>query len=46
MKNFPEHPDIARALRNGYPEDISDFDQDAWEEYGDRCYDERMEDMI
>lgn len=46
MKDFPEHPEIARALRNGYPFDEEEFDQDAWEEYGDRCHDGRREEML
>lgn len=46
MKNLPDHPDIARALRNGYPYEISDFDQDEYEAYCDRMCDERMEAAI
>ncbi len=39
-----EHPEITRALRTGYPSRMNpeedDYDQDAYEVYCDRCYEE------
>lgn len=46
MRDFPEHPEIAKALRNGYAYDVDDFDQDEYEAYCDRLCDERREAAI
>ena len=36
-----EHPAITRCLRTGYPNPQGDdYDQDAYEAYCDRCYEE------
>lgn len=41
-----EHPDITRTLRTGYPwadPEEEEYDQEAYEVYCDRCYEERRE---
>ena len=42
-----EHPEITRCLRTGYPSRMvpeeEEFDQDAYEAYCDRCYEEQKE---
>ena len=40
-----EHPDITRTLRTGYPwaDPEGECDQDAYEEYCDRCFEEQRE---
>ena len=42
-----EHPEVTRALRTGYPSwmqpDEEEYDQDAYEAYCDRCYEEQRE---
>ena len=50
MKPILEHPEIGFALRTGYPswmqEDYGEDgeqDQDAYEAYCDRCYEEQRE---
>ena len=39
-----EHPEITRCRRTGYPSwmlpDEDEYDQDAYEAYCDRCYEE------
>ena len=44
-----EHPDITRTLRTGNlwadPEE-EEYDQDAYEAYCDRCYEEQKEALI
>lgn len=44
-----EHPDISRTLCTGYPwtdPEEEEYDQDAVEEYCDRCYEEHKEALI
>ena len=45
-----EHPEITRCLRTGYPSwmnpEEEDFDQEAYEVYCDRCYEEAKERRI
>ena len=45
-----QHPEIDWALRTGYPSWMNpkedDYDQDAYEEYGDRCYEESRDRML
>lgn len=44
-----EHPDITRTLRNGFPwtdPEEEEFDQDAYEAYCDRCYEEQKEALL
>ena len=42
-----EHPEITRCLRTGSPlctnPEEEEFDQDAFEAYCDRCYEEKRE---
>lgn len=50
MKQVLEHPDITRTLRMGYPARMNpeeeEYDQDAYEAYCDRCYEEQKEALI
>ena len=44
-----EHPDITRTLRTGHPwpdPEEEEYDQDAYEAYCDRCYEEQKEAII
>ena len=45
-----EHPEITRCLRTGYPSwmnpEEEEYDQDAYEEYCDRCYEENRDRML
>lgn len=46
MKQVLEHPDITRTLRTGYPwadPEEEEYNQDAYEAYCDRCYEEQKE---
>ena len=44
MTDMLEHPEIRRIEETGYPSwmepDEEDYDQDAYEAYCDRCYEE------
>ena len=44
MRQLPDHPEIACCLRTGYPSWMNPkeeaYDQDAYEAYCDRCYEE------
>lgn len=42
MRNFPDHPDIAKVLRDGYLEEDEES-EDEYEAYCDRLCDERRE---
>ena len=49
MKQVLEHPDITRTLHTGYPwadPEEEEYDQDAYEAYCDRCYEEQKEAML
>lgn len=42
-----EHPDITRTLQTGYPfMETEDLNQDAYDAYCDRCYEEQKEAML
>ena len=40
-----EHPEITRCIRTGYPSRMQedDYDQNAYEAYCDRCYEENRD---
>ena len=42
-----EHPEVSCAIRTGYPSWMNpkeeEYDQDAYEAYLDRCYEERRD---
>lgn len=47
MSRDLEHPEITRCLRTGYPSwmnpEEEEYDQDAYEAYCDRCYEEQRD---
>ena len=45
MRNFPDHPDIAKVLRDGYLEEEEES-EDEYEAYCDRLCDERREALL
>jgi hypothetical protein len=50
MQQILQHPEITCIERTGYPSwmnpEEDDFDQDAYEAYCDRCYEEYKERML
>ena len=46
MKNFPDHPDIARALRTGYPYPEERFDEETEESWYDDLSHARREEEL
>lgn len=45
MRNFPDHPDVAKVLRDGDLEEEEET-EDEYEAYCDRLCDERMEALL
>lgn len=47
MQQRLQHPEITCIERTGYPSwlnpETEDFDQEAYEVYGDQCYEEQRE---
>ena len=44
MRNFPDHPDVERAMRTGYPDEPDEeYDQEAYEAYCDSVYERQRE---
>ncbi len=50
MDKLLEHPEISRCLRTGHPAretiEEDDYEQDAYDSYGDQCFEERRDRIL